>query len=72
MSFVEVSEKLTNGYLLFEKLMYRVSILMYVIGIENMNEVSVSELMPFRKIAVSIGNEWCLVVIGNTLGFSRG
>ena len=36
-------------YLLFEKLMYRVSILMYVIGIENMNEVSVSELMPFRK-----------------------
>ena len=65
-------QQLTNGYLLFEKLMYRVSILMYVIGIENMNEVSVSELMPFRKIAVSIGNEWCLVVIGNTLRFSRG
>ena len=43
MSFVEVSE------ILFEKLMYRVPILMYNIGIENMNEVSFSELMPFRK-----------------------
>ena len=38
-----------NGYLLFEKLMYRVSILMYNIGIENMNEVSFSELMPLEK-----------------------
>ena len=41
--------KYPKNDILFEKLMYRVSILMYVIGIENMNKVSVSELMPFRK-----------------------